>query len=214
MVIGLESEDLVRLLLSLAIGGVIGLEREIRDKAAGLRTIIFICIGSTLFTLLSVKLGGSNEMARIASNIVVGVGFLGAGTIMREGGRITGLTTAAVVWLVAALGMSVGAGQYGLALASGAIALIVLRIFPLVERLFSDVSQQSTVEIVVPHDRDHVAALEAQMRAEGLHVSRAHQKRSEGSLAVGWRLTGKGSTVRAAIERLMADAEIEEVQVT
>ncbi len=214
MVIGLESEDLVRLLLSLAVGGAIGLEREIRDKAAGLRTIIFICVGSTLFTLLSVKLGGSNEMARIASNIVVGVGFLGAGTILREAGRIIGLTTAAVVWLVAALGMAIGAGQYGLALATAVIALIVLRAFPLVERLFSDVRQESTVEILVPHDRDHVATLEGQMRAEGLQVNRMHQKRSEGTLAVGWRISGKGSAVRAEIERLMADAEIEEVKVS
>ncbi len=214
MSLPLETEDLVRLLLSLVVGGALGLEREIRDKAAGFRTIIFICVGSTLFTILSLRIGGSNDMTRIASNIVVGVGFLGAGTIMREGGRITGLTTAAVVWLVAALGMSIGAGQYGLALATAVIALVVLRIFPLVERLFSDVRQESLVEIVVPHDRNQMATLESQMRAEGLQVSRSHQKRSDGSLEVGWRISGKGSTVRAAIERLMDDAEIGEVSVT
>lgn len=210
----LEAEELVRTLISLLVGGAIGLEREIRDKAAGFRTLIFICVGSTLFTIFSMKIGEPSDPARIASGIVAGVGFLGAGTIMREAGRISGLTTAATVWLVAALGMGIGAGHYGLALTVAAIALAVLWIFPQVEQAVSGVRQESLIEIVIPHGGEQVTVLERQMRADGLEVARAHQKRVDGTLACGWRVSGKAATVRATIERLMADPSIEEVRVS
>ena len=96
------SEDIFKILLAIGIGGAIGLEREYRDKAAGFRTLIFICVGATLFAMLSSKLAGDRDPTRIAANIVSGVGFLGAGVILRDGGRVVGLTTAATIWLVAA----------------------------------------------------------------------------------------------------------------
>jgi putative Mg2+ transporter-C (MgtC) family protein len=85
-------DDLVKILLGVLVGGVIGVERELRDKAAGLRTLIFICVGATLFTLFSEKLAGDNDPTRLAANIVSGVGFLGAGVILRDRGRVIGLT--------------------------------------------------------------------------------------------------------------------------
>ena len=99
-------EDIIRLSAALLVGGLIGAEREYHGKAAGLRTMIMICVGSALFTMLSSKIGGSGD--RIAANIVNGIGFLGAGIIFREESRIKGLTTAATVWVVSALGMCVG----------------------------------------------------------------------------------------------------------
>ncbi len=108
----ITAEDALRIVLALVAGGAIGLEREFRDKAAGFRTLIFICVGAALFTLLSAKLSGGSDGTRIAANIVSGVGFLGAGVILREGGRVVGLTTAAAIWLTAALGMALGGGYY------------------------------------------------------------------------------------------------------
>ena len=90
-------EDVVKLLLAMFIGGLIGAEREFRDKAAGFRTIIFITVGSTLFTILSPELGGDREPSRIAASIVTGVGFLGAGAILQGKERVIGLTTASTI---------------------------------------------------------------------------------------------------------------------
>jgi putative Mg2+ transporter-C (MgtC) family protein len=103
-------EVLLELGVALLIGTIIGVEREYKNKAAGLRTLILICLGSTLFTITSESFGASGETARIASNIVTGIGFLGAGAIMREGLTVSGLTTASSIWVTAALGMDVGAG--------------------------------------------------------------------------------------------------------
>src|SRR5688572_27174223 len=100
---------LLRLLLVIIVGGLIGAEREYRSKSAGFRTMILICLGSFLFTTFSIQIGGL-ETDRIASNIVTGIGFLGAGVIFKSENRINGLTTAAAIWAVAALGMGIADG--------------------------------------------------------------------------------------------------------
>ncbi|MCX6025184.1 MAG: MgtC/SapB family protein, partial [Chloroflexi bacterium] len=104
----LATEDIVKLLLAIFNGGLIGAEREFRDKAAGFGTLIFICVGATLFTMFSMRSRPSGDPSRVAANIVSGIAFLGAGVILREGGRIMGLTTASTIWLAAALGMGLG----------------------------------------------------------------------------------------------------------
>lgn len=106
--------DLIKVLLSLVAGFLLGFEREWKDKAAGFKTISIICLGSTLFTILSYKmgLGASEDATRIASYVVSGIGFLGAGVIFKEGNNINGLTTASIIWISAAVGMSIGFGQY------------------------------------------------------------------------------------------------------
>ena len=119
-------KDILTLLYAALLGGLIGWERQKHEKAAGFRTIILITVGATLFTMFSKDLAGPDEKARIASNIVVGVGFLGAGVILRHEARITGLTTAATIWFAAAVGMGVGGGYLGLSAAATAIALVVL----------------------------------------------------------------------------------------
>ena len=106
----LSVEDVIKIVLAVSAGGLIGIEREFRDKAAGFRTLIFICAGACLFTILSFRLAANSDSTRIAANIVTGVGFLGAGVILRDGGRVIGLTTAAMVWLTAAIGMGIGGG--------------------------------------------------------------------------------------------------------
>lgn len=117
------------------VGGLIGIEREYRDKTAGFRTMILIAVGSALFTILSDVMGGpDNESTRIASSVLTGVGFLGAGVIIKDGTMVRGLTTAASIWLVASLGMAAGIQQYSLVFAITGLVLFVLWILPPFER--------------------------------------------------------------------------------
>jgi len=121
----LSQASTTRLLMACGMGGVIGLEREWRHKDSGLRTNMLICMGSALFTLMSPVLAGigGNNQGQVASNIVQGIGFLGAGLILHTKSRVLGLTSAATVWVVAAIGMTCGAGLY---IEAGIATLLVL----------------------------------------------------------------------------------------
>jgi putative Mg2+ transporter-C (MgtC) family protein len=128
---------ILRLLVAAALGAAIGLEREIRRKPAGLRTNILIALGSALFTAVSIQLadaGGTPD--RIAAQIVTGVGFLGGGAILRSGMNVQGMTTAATIWVNAAVGMAAGAGQFAMATVTAAITLAVLAVLQPVEAYF------------------------------------------------------------------------------
>ncbi len=127
--------DVLKLLLAVALGGIIGLEREVRDKPAGFRTMILIAVGSTLFTMFSIRMGAGvgRDPGRIAAQVVTGVGFLGAGAILRDHGRIAGLTTAAAIWLVASLGIGLGIGDFGPTLVGTGFVLVVLLVLSKVE---------------------------------------------------------------------------------
>jgi putative Mg2+ transporter-C (MgtC) family protein len=117
----------LRLVVAALLGALVGWERERAQRPAGLRTYMLVALGSALFTVLSVTAFGPNaDPGRLAANIAVGIGFLGAGTIFREGEVIRGLTTAAGLWAVAAIGMAAGVGQYLLAAISTVIVLVIL----------------------------------------------------------------------------------------
>ena len=124
----IELEMVLRLLLAAALGAIIGYQRERAAKPAGLRTHILICIGAALFTVASLYgFGAVADPARVAAGIVAGIGFLGAGAIIRrEGGIVEGLTTAATIWAVAAIGLAAGAGLYIAAAVTTAVVSIVL----------------------------------------------------------------------------------------
>ena len=128
-------DQIVRLIAALLLGGLIGLEREVRDKPAGLRTIILICVGACVFTMLSQTVGAPDwNSTRIAAQIVTGIGFLGAGAIIRDRATIVGLTTAATIWAVAAIGMAAGFGQLTLAVLGTVTILLALLVLDLVEK--------------------------------------------------------------------------------
>ena len=158
----MTSEYLVRLAVAATIGAVIGAEREYRDKAAGLRTIMLICIGSCLFTILGQELitEERGDPVRIASAIVSGVGFLGAGVIFRRGRQSTGITTAAPIWCAAGLGMACGGGRFAVAIAAGVGILIVLWVLPPLERIIDDQREAHTY-----HLRTELVA----MSVDGIH---------------------------------------------
>lgn len=117
-----------KLLLSVLLGGVIGYERELRDKPAGLRTHMLLAAGATVFTILSIDAFPGSESARVAAGIVAGVGFIGAGAIFMQKDRIVGITTAASLWVTASIGMAVAAGFYILGVATTLITYIILRL--------------------------------------------------------------------------------------
>src|SRR5947199_10091332 len=130
--IALRLDLLLKLGLAVFLGGAIGLEREIKNKPAGLRTNILICVGAALLTDVSVRIGimeagpRVGDPARLAAQIVSGIGFIGAGTIMQGGGMVTGLTSVATIWVVAAIGIAIGAGDYIAAAGTGILVTVVL----------------------------------------------------------------------------------------
>jgi len=135
----LDVTIVLKLLLAATLGGMIGLEREIHRKPAGLRTNMFICMGSALFTILSAQVvtGTAHDPGRIAAQIITGIGFIGAGAIIRERGSVVGLTTAATIFVVASVGMAVGMGLYVTGLFTAIIILLALSLLGWAEKRFS-----------------------------------------------------------------------------
>jgi putative Mg2+ transporter-C (MgtC) family protein len=127
----------IKLVLAIVCGGAIGFERELSRKAAGLRTNVLICMGSALFMIVSRHIGGGapyTDPARLVAQVVTGIGFLGAGVILQARGSITGLTTAATIFIVAAVGIAIGEGMFGVAILSTSLIIIVLVALRRVER--------------------------------------------------------------------------------
>lgn len=134
-----EIDIVLKLFLAAFFGGLIGFFREKEKKAAGLRTHILVCMGSALFTLVSIYFASSmpgTDASRIASNIVVGIGFIGAGTIVQSGGAVIGITTAASIWISAAIGMSVGVGFYFAATFAVLLSVLTLRLLHIIEKKY------------------------------------------------------------------------------
>lgn len=132
----LTSIIIVKLLLAAVLGGLVGLERELRGKPAGLRTNMFICVGSALFTILSGELAarGGGDYTRIASQLIPGIGFIGAGSIIRARGSVMGLTTAATIFVMASIGMAVGGGLYWTGIFMALLILAALSLLGWLER--------------------------------------------------------------------------------
>jgi putative Mg2+ transporter-C (MgtC) family protein len=187
----LRLDLLVSLLVAVLLGGAIGLERELRGKAAGLRTNILICVGAALFTKLSIQVDVvRGDPARIAAQIVVGVGFLGAGTILHGRGSVTGLTSAATIWLVAAIGMAVGAGDVYEAAGATLLVLIVLRALAMLERLLQRQMMVSRLAVEVGSDPQRIDQMETVVRNAGLEIEEMHRESRGGHTVVELVLRG------------------------
>lgn len=130
-----ESQIVLRLLLAAGIGGLLGAEREMRRKSAGLRTNILIAVGACVFTIVGLSFP-AGDPSRVTAQIVTGIGFLGAGAILHSGDSVHGMTTAAMIWVNAALGAAAGLGQFRLAIIAGGLTLGVLLILAPLEREF------------------------------------------------------------------------------
>lgn len=202
-------DHLIKLGLAVLVGGLIGLEREFQYKAAGFRTIILITIGSTLYTMFSITIaGGTDSQTRIASNIITGIGFLGAGTILREGGRIGGLTTAATIWLAAALGMGIAAAEINLVLASTAVTLIILLIFPRLVGWMDRLRSARTYHIMLGSGRlEDLEKLRQTFKDCRLLVTEEHIQISDHEIASTWRTTGTPAAQDQFTNRMLHDSK-------
>ena len=144
------SETVVRLALAAILGGIIGLERELKRKPAGLRTNMFICFGSAMFTIMSYRLASTypGDHTRIAAQIIPGIGFIGAGSILRLRGSVTGLTTAATIFVVASIGMAAGGGLYLAAVFATLLIVIALIVLGFMEQRYSLKSLLHSYEVL------------------------------------------------------------------
>ncbi len=201
--------DIIKILLAVLLGGAIGVEREIRHKGAGLRTITLICIGATLFTILSIRITGSGG---IAANIVQGIGFLGAGVILHENNRVKGLTTAADVWVSAAVGMGIGAGYYLISLAATAIVLVVMIIFARFEQRVDRRWEIRQYQISLSSDSRKAEQLEEQLRSFGLQLGLKSRMKLNGLLCCTWDVRGSSRNHESFVEMALADPDIKEIE--
>ncbi len=188
--IELDVETGLRLLISFVIGAGIGFEREYHSKAAGLRTMIMICLGSTMFTMISLSIGGDSP-DRVASNIITGIGFLGAGVIFKDGLSISGITTATTIWITAALGMAVGAGEYFMAMAGSATVILVLSALQPITTQIEKIHQARIYKITCTRDEKLIADLENMIKMLGLKAGRRRDFKEHEKLILFHEIRGR-----------------------
>lgn len=203
----LTQTEVNKFLLATLLCGVIGAEREFRSKQAGLKTMIMIGLGSTLFTILSIKIGLSSH-DRIASNIVTGIGFLGAGVIFKEDNQVKGLTTACVIWIVAAIGMAIGAGYYEQAIGVTLVVLIALLTFPFLEEMVELRFTKRTYRIVKRYENESLEKYEEDIKSSGLKFTRGKQELSEGHISGTWVAVGSPQNHKRFVDRMLQDQKI------
>lgn len=184
-----DLETTIQLVISFFIGALIGAEREYRTKTAGLRTMIMISLGSTIFTELSITLG-VNSPDRIASNIVTGIGFLGAGVIFKDGLSISGITTATTIWITAALGMSVGAGEYYIALGGTVVVIIVLSAFEIFSNKINRMHQERGYKVTFAHYSDFERVIMKRVSELRLSYKKEREMKTKESYVILFHLRG------------------------
>lgn len=203
--------DIVKLLLAVAVGGVIGLEREVRDKPAGFRTMILIAVGAALFTIFSIEIAAGKvaDPARIAAQIVTGVGFLGAGAILRDRRHVIGLTTAAAIWLVASLGIGAGMGAFRTTIAASLLVLVVLLVFSKLEAWVDQRRDERSYEIVIgcANDADRLRQIAESL---ALRVNRTRLGKQRDALHLRFRAVGAREAHKSLIARLVDDPAVVE----
>jgi putative Mg2+ transporter-C (MgtC) family protein len=184
-------ELLLQLGLATLLGGAIGLERELGGKPAGLRTNILICIGSALYTQLSISMvHGATDATRVAGQIVTGVGFIGAGTILHARGAVVGLTSAATIWVVAAIGIALGSEHYPEALLTTLMVLLVLQGLGRVEIFVERQSTRSRLTIHARPEGTALEELETLVRRTGLNITSQESRRENVDLIIELGLSG------------------------
>lgn len=202
---------LTRLLLVVLVGGIIGAEREYRSKSAGFRTMILICLGSFLFTTYSIHISGSSS-DRIASNIVTGIGFIGGGVIFQSDNRLNGITTAAAIWAVAALGMGIADGAYQSVLISTAIILAALLLLTRLENLIDNINQSHTYKIVSVYKEDLLKEYEALLTECNLRYKRVKRTKNGDYIIGTWMVHGTEKNHNRFTRRILHDSSVKEFE--
>lgn len=198
---------LTRLLLALLIGGILGAEREYRDKSAGLRTISLICLGSCLFMVVSILLNNGTT-DRIASNIVTGIGFLGAGVIFKSEKGVNGITTAATIWATAALGMAIGSGMYIAAAGACLLILVVLSAFIRIERAMDRLNRERLYTVVSNYEPSMLHKYEEMMTGYGLSFKQEKRTRQGEEIHFTWLVQGSRKKHEQFVDAMLRDPSI------
>jgi putative Mg2+ transporter-C (MgtC) family protein len=213
----LRLDLLVKLTLAVFLGGIIGFERELAGKPAGLRTNILICIGAALLMDISTRIGlidghRIGDPARIAAQIVSGVGFLGAGTIMQSQGMVTGLTSAATIWVVAAIGMTIGAGYYVEGMSAGLLVTFVLAGLGGVEHWARRARRvvSATIRTAPNTPEDEIATI---LRAHGIRIEQERIYDHPEDRTFELKLSGPARQFEVATAALHARSSIHEVHI-
>jgi putative Mg2+ transporter-C (MgtC) family protein len=203
----------LKLVLAAILGGIIGIERQIRDKPAGLRTNILICVGSTLFMSISTKvaqlLGG--DPTRIAAQIISGIGFLGAGAVLHSHGFVLGLTTAATIWVVAGVGMALGSGMYLVALFATAMSLVTLYLLSFIEDRIQG-RRSYSYALVVSDLNQALASINRVLQESAVSAASFNFKKRAGHYRVWFDLLIPRETNIKIIQRLSEVPEIIQVE--
>jgi putative Mg2+ transporter-C (MgtC) family protein len=203
----IEIKDMVAMIVSIICGGIIGFEREYRSKSAGFRTIILISLGSTIFTIVSVHGVGADD--RISANIITGIGFIGAGVIFKDRISVRGLTTAAVIWTSAAIGMTAGIGYHALAFALTLTTLAVLLMVTSVEKLIAKLQKEKVISITFRGPEfSQLMALELQLSQNGLSLDRLEVGKDQDKLTVVYKVSGNKNFLLGMNEILASSTEI------
>jgi len=204
------NNDFYHLLMALVIGAIIGAEREYRSKSAGLRTMIMVSLASCLFTILSMKIGVENP-DRLAANILTGLGFLGAGVIFKDDNRISGITTATTIWMVAALGMAAGAGYEHLAIVGTVLVLIVLVFLVYFQEKIEQIHQARSYRILCDYQQETLDKYEELFKTFHMKILRGVQNKTEKQITGRWTLIGSAQNHRKLTNYLLADKDIKEL---
>lgn len=207
MTFDLFNEDLLKLVLSAVAGMIIGIERELRGKAVNVHTIALVALGATLFTMVSVKIGGGSP-DRIAANIVTGVGFLGAGVIFKEGFNVVGLTTATAIWIAAGIGMSIGVGAYEIAGAGLIVITMVLLLFEKIPDIVDRFREHQTYRIHHEIGAAVQESFEARLQSLNLKFQFVRTAKLDGKALLVYDVYGKKANIVALNQQLQEDAEV------
>jgi len=203
----------LKLVLAAVLGGMVGLEREIRDKPAGLRTNILICVGSTLFMSISTRvaelLGG--DPTRIAAQIISGIGFLGAGAVLHSHGFVLGLTTAATIWVVAGVGMALGSGMYGVAVFATAMSIVTLYFLSFIEDRIQGRKSYSYA-LIVTNLNKALMSINRVLQESSVSAASFNFRKRAGDYRVWFNLLVPRETNLKIIQRLSEVPEITQVE--
>jgi len=201
---GISTHDLIKVGLAIFCGALLGFERQYKNKTAGFRTIILICLGSTIFTMISQRAGQGVNI-----NLVTGVGFIGAGVIFKDNISVNGLTTAAVIWVAAAIGMAIGSGNYTLSLVATGGTIIVLLLFHIFEMYLDRINHEKLLILVFDSTNfDDLLAVEKIIKSHNLKLQRRLVTKRDDSLHASVFVTGHKKDIARLDEKLLSMKEI------
>lgn len=198
--------ELTKLGISLLLGSILGFEREYNNKPAGFRTIALICIGATTFTLMSMHISSSSP-DRIAANIVTGIGFIGAGVIFKSGANVYGLTTSATIWVAAAIGMAVGAGEYIFAAAVTVLSLTILSLFEYLQFTI-DAIHKRRLYFITFDGHTYDSQIEVELIKYHLKYKKLKEKRAKDETTCEYEIFGKQKNLDIFNEFLLDNQHI------